>query len=161
MHGDSWDILNASTLVALVWVVLEQPWPRLDLDLTSARLMVGQVEVLSLVVWSWALAKALVRVPAQERVRAQAKVRAQVWVLALRVCGWAQVRRLLALVVGLECGAVRMRMLAMWARCACEYRPPCAALVPQAPRVCACGRLVGSAPAEVRVRVVSTLALSM
>ena len=87
MHGDSWDILNASTLVALVWVVLEQPWPRLDLGLTSARLMVGLVEVLSLVVWSWTLAKALVRVPAQERVRAQAKVQAQVRVLALRVCG--------------------------------------------------------------------------
>ena len=132
MRGDSWDILTASILVALVWVVLEQPWPRLDLGLTSARLMVGLVEVLSLVVWSWALAKALVRVPAQERVRAQAKVQ-------------AQVRRLLALVVGLECGAVRIRMLAVWARCACEYRPPCDALVPQAPRVCACGRLVGSA----------------
>ena len=66
---------------------MEQPWPRLDLGLTSARLMVGLVEVLSLVVWSWALAKALVRVPAQERVRAQAKVQAQVRVLALRVCG--------------------------------------------------------------------------
>ena len=120
MHGNSRDILNASTLAALIWVVLEQPWPRLDLGLTSARLMVGLVEVLSLVVWSWALAKALVRVPAQERVRAQAKVQAQVRVLALRVCGY---RRLLALVVGLECGAVRIRMLAAWARCACEYRP--------------------------------------
>ena len=157
MHGNSRDILNASTLAALIWAVLEQPWPRLDLAL-GLDLMVGLIEVLSLVVWSWALAKALVRVPAQERVRAQAKVRAQVWVLALRVCGWAQVRRLLALVVGLECGAVRIRMLAVWARCACEYRPPCAVLVPQAPRMCACGRLVGSAPAEVRVRVVSRVA---
>ena len=96
MHGNSRDILNASTLAALIWAVLEQPWPPLDLAL-GLDLMVGLVEVLSLV-------------------------------------------------VGLECGAVRIRMLAVWARCACEYRPPCAVLVPQAPRMCACGRLVGSAP---------------
>ena len=63
MHGNSRDILNASTLAALIWAVLEQPWPPLDLAL-GLDLMVGLVEVLSLVVGSWALAKALVRVPA-------------------------------------------------------------------------------------------------
>ena len=100
-------VLSAGSLVALIWSVvwtlMEQPRPRLvlssDLDLTSEL-----VEVPTLVVWSWALARALVRVPAQERVRvqvqpAQERVRVQVQPAHERVRMQAQVRRLLALVM--------------------------------------------------------------